>query len=222
MRLPRMILAAALLAGVGNIATVHTASATSLAPLTIDELTDASTYIVEGTVERVWVEEDDNGVVWTRAELRVDTVFKGPDAPETVVIDAMGGHSWTRSTMVEAQARFSEGERALVFLDTIKGGTRLTPAGMFHGKFTIRRAAGDTRRHAMRWVGRPNAPFDAQFLPYPERDERLYIDDLHSQIRDSLADGWTGNAIPGISADKLEHINLPEKRQVRIVREATP
>lgn len=218
MRLHRVLLAVALMAGTVGITPVQDAHATTIAPLTIEQLTVASTYVVEGVVTRVWVEEDEHGRIWTRAAIAVDTVFKGPDAPDELIVDSLGGHDWDRSTVVQAQARFSEHERTLVFLDTIKNGTRLTPSANFHGKFTIRRAPGDTEPHVLRWVGKPNQAFDAQFLPYPSPEKRVYLDELHDSIRGSLTTGWDGESIPGISDDRLKKINTPEMRQIRIVR----
>lgn len=218
MRIRRILLAALLGLGALSPTLTESAYATTIAPLTTEQMTDASTYIVEGTITRVWVEEDEDGRVWTRAALSVDTVLKGPDAPTELIIDTQGGHSWRSVTIVAGQARFSRGERTLVFLDTIRNGTRLTPVGQFYGKFTVRRAAGDSRAHAMRWHGAPNSAFDAQFLPYPAPEDRIYIDDLKGDIVNRLSTGWDGKPIPGIEAERLETINLPERR---IVREVT-
>ncbi|TNE84661.1 MAG: hypothetical protein EP330_28745 [Deltaproteobacteria bacterium] len=222
MRLSSTLLAMALAFGTATLAPIQTAEATTIAPLTIEQLTDASTLIVEGKVSRVWTEVDDHQKVWTRALVDVDTLHKGPaDTPEQIVIDTLGGHHWDRVTAVEGQARFSEGEQVLVFLDVVSHGTRLTPAAMFHGKFTIRRAAGDTDKHAMRWIDRPNAAFDAQFLPYPAPEDRIYVDDLRAQISARVTAGWDGEPIPGISEARLRQINEPQNRTTRVVREET-
>ena len=218
MRIQRILVAALLGFAAMSPTLSEPAQATTIAPLTTEQMTDASTYIVEGTITRVWVEEDEDGRVWTRAALAVETVFKGPDTPTELIIDSQGGHSWRSVTIVNGQARFSRGERTLVFLDTIRHGTRLTPVGQFYGKFTVRRAAGDTRSHAMRWHGTPNGPFDAQFLPYPAPEDRVYVDDLKDAIVNRLGTGWDGQPIPGIEAERLKTINLPERR---IVREVT-
>lgn len=217
MRIRRILLGAALLLATASVAPIDSAQATSIAPLTTEQLTDASTYIVEGTVERVWVEEDDNGDVWTRALLKVDTVFKGPDAPETLIIDAIGGHSWERVTRMQSQPRFSAQEKVLVFLDVIKFGTRLTPVGLVHGKYTIRRAPGETRHHVMRTPTLPNAAFDARFLAHPAIEDRVYLDDVQEAVRTRVDTGWDGSKIPGASQTLLERVNAPSHRVLREV-----
>ncbi len=199
----------------GSIATTvpDQAEATSLAELSIEQITDASTYIVTGTVTEVWTEVDDKDWVWTRARLAVDTVYKGPDAPQELIIDTIGGVTPDgRTTIVHGAARFSEGEELVAFLDTIKHGERLTPVGMFLGKYTVRRAAGEDRQHVMRWHGKALETFDARFLPTPAVESRVYLDDLLSQVESRLVVGWDGQPIAGISATKLETVNAPERR----------
>lgn len=215
MRFHRTLTAAALLLGIALATPVPQADAKTIAPLTIEQLTDASTYIVEGKVERVWVEVDAKEQVWTRALVRIDTLFKGPaDTGATIVIDALGGHAWNVSTYQELQPRFSVGEHVLVFLDVIRD-ERIVPAAAFHGKFTIRRAPEDTEKHAMRWISRPNAPYDAQFLPYPPAERRIYVDDLRGQIEARLEAGWDGESIPGISEERLREINGADRTTPR-------
>ena len=189
-----------------------TAQATSLAPLTTEQFTNASTYIVQGTVTDVWSEVDDSGHVWSRARVRVSHVFKGPDAPETMVIDVLGGELGQLRSEIPGRARFSSGEEMLVFLADVDFGRRLTPVGAFTGKHTIRRAPGERRQHVMRWHGDPDEAFDARFLPNPPADERVYLDDLVADIEARLDTGWDGQPIPGLAPEKLERLNTPARR----------
>lgn len=187
------------------------ARATSLAPLTEAQLTDAATYIVKGTVTSVWTEVDDRGYVWTRAGVEVDEVYKGPDDPDFLVVDAMGGEVGERRMVVPSSARFSVGEHTLMFLAEIDHGRKLTPVGMFLGKYTIRRAPGDVREHVIRY-NRTEEAFDHRFLPYAPPEQREYLDDLLQRVETHLDVGWDGRPIPGISAQKLEEINTPARR----------
>lgn len=207
------LLGLALAGGAAMLAAPDRADATSLAELSVEQMTDASTYIVHGTIESVWTEVDDNDRVWTRARLRVEDVYKGPDAPETLIIDSLGGVTPEgRTTVVHAAARFSEGEEVLAFLDEIQHGARLSPVGMFLGKYTIRRAPGDEREVVTRWHGKTLEVYDARFLPTPEPGERQYLDDLLSTVEARVATGWDGSPIPGISREDLEIVNAPERR----------
>lgn len=189
-----------------------TARATTLSPLTVEQLTDASTWIVEGTVLSVWAEVDENGQIWTRARVRVDTVHKGVRLPDTVVVDTLGGTLGQVHAPMEAAPRFSPDEPVLLFLSEIDHGRRLTTVDMMLGKYTIRRPAGERRLIAQQFDVPEELPYDHRFLPYPAPDRRIYLDDLLGRIEGRLDIGWQGEKIPGISAAQLTEINTPERR----------
>lgn len=207
--LPRMLLAAAL-----ALTAIPRAEATSIAPITQDQMTDASTYIVRGRVADVWTEVDERGYLWTRAGIEVSHTFKGPDTPDYLVVDSMGGTLGERRMVVPASARFSEGEDVVLFLTEIDFGRKLTPVGMFLGKFNVRRAPGETRSYVLQWTT-DDAKYDGQFLPHPIAEKRRYLDDLESQVEARLATGWDGAPIPGLTEDKLREINTPDRRSAR-------
>lgn len=196
----------------GLVAPIHEAHATTLADLSTDQLTDASTYIVRGTVKRVWTEVDDKQRVWTRAELDVTRVLKGPDRPTKLVIDSLGG--FHEGVLVDSglAARFSPDEEILVFLDSLMGGQRLVPVSEFLGKYTLRLDPDSSRQLAVRYTVPGRQRYDARFIPAPAPAERVYADDLVKSIESRLNVGWDGQPIPGISADKLRLINAPVRR----------
>ncbi len=167
------------------------ARATTIAPLSIEQLTDASDYVVRGDITEVWTEVDEDGRIWTRARMQVQHVYKGPDDP----------------------AVFSEYEEALVFLHQRPRDGRLVPVGKFVGKYTIRRAPGDTRQYARTWHPRAGIKYDARFLPHPAPENRLYLDDLEARIEARLDTGWDGKPIPGLSPERLEQINTRARRR---------
>ncbi len=187
------------------------AQATSLAPLTIEQITDASTYIVRGTVLDVWTDQDRQGNLWTHARISVAEVLKGPDTPSEVVVDTFGGVDGSEAAYVSGSARFSETEDVLVFLDQARNG-RLSPVGMNLGKFTIRRAPGETRKYAARVTLDPREHYDARFLPHPPADHRMYLDELLPTVEGRLEQGWDGKPIPGLAPEKLKEINVPARR----------
>ena len=57
MRIQRILVAALLGFAAMSPTLSEPAQATTIAPLTTEQMTDASTYIVEGTITRVWVED---------------------------------------------------------------------------------------------------------------------------------------------------------------------
>lgn len=182
------------------------ANATTLAPLTIEQVTDGSTYIVEGRVEEVWTEMDPvRDLVWTRARVAITVTHKGPDQPVSLIVDTPGGRYGDIDMYVPSSAVFSEGEDVFLFLN--KGADRLVPVGLVQGKYTIRRAPGETRQHAMTWAMSKSTPYDARFLPHPAPEDRVYLDDLREQVQHRLDLGWDGQPIPGITAERLQQIN---------------
>ena len=112
---------------------------------------------------------------------------------------------------VWGRTRFSTGEDAFFFNDRLTNG-RLSTVSMFHGKYTLRRAPGDSQLYARRWQGNPDATFDHRFLPHPKAEKRLYLDNLIELVQTRLNTGWDGKPIPGISASRLHEINTPAWR----------
>jgi len=191
-----------------------TANATTIAELSTEQMTDAAIYIVEGTVDSVWTEVDNRGLVWTRARVLVSATHKGVDAPTELVVDSMGGiHPDGRATNMPSSARFSEGEDVFLFLDSIKEGTRLVPIANFYGKYTVRRAPGTDAKIVQQWHSPNFTHYDGRFLPFPAAGERTYHSDLIADVNERLDTGWDGAAIPGISNAELLEINTLERRK---------
>lgn len=201
--LARLVIVAAL-----AVATMAPASATTVAPLTVDQMTDASDLVVRGTVESIWVDEDDVGILWTRALVHVDAPIKGRvDAGDYVTVEAAGGTLGSRSTLVSGSARYSVGEEAVLFLSSkpMKGvyGT----VGMSLGKFTVRPHPLDGTPLVVRFAPSQEKPYDARFIPVPSSAEQVTLSALESSIRTRAQLGWDGKPIPGISAERLGTIN---------------
>ena len=94
--------------------------ATSMVELTTQQLTDASNVIVIGKVTEVWTEPDGQRRVWTRAQVEVDQVLKGDTDIDAVVVDQVGGTFAGKLVSVHGAARFSRGERVLLFLEELE------------------------------------------------------------------------------------------------------
>jgi len=107
-------------------------------------------------------------------------------------------------------AVFSPDEDVFLFLSDQDG--RLSPVEWFLGKYTVRRAPGDTEPYVRTWQTSAGVPFDARFLPHPALENRVYLSQLRQQVQDHLVRSWDGQAIPGISLDHLRQINTVERR----------
>ena len=188
-----------------------TASATSVAPLTVEQVTDASTYIVRGTVGHVWTATDDHGMVWTYAKVAVSQVLKGPDSPSELVVRSPGGTQGDVTTVVSGVARYSETEDVLLFLDQNNSG-QLGTVGLGLGKYTVRRAPGETRKYVAQYRMATDVAYDSRFMPHPAPQYRQDLDTLLDRVESRVQAGWDGKPIPGMSLDALQRVNTLERR----------
>ena len=194
-------IAASLLCGAMGVA-----NATTMVHLSTDQLVDASDLVVRGTVTEVWTEPDAQGRIWTRAQVEVLDVLKGDADAEAVVVDQPGGDWGGMHTTVYSVARFSRGEDAVLFLEQSSDG-RITPVGMFQGKFTVQLDPYSQVEVARQVLMPPNQRYDHRFLPLAAAPDRVTVDSLEAQVRDRVAAGWDGQPIPGASPDRLRRIN---------------
>jgi hypothetical protein len=183
------------------------AEATTLAPLSVEQMTDASTYIVRGTVTQTWTDADSQGWVWSHARVAISDVLKGPDSPSEIVVSQPGGSYQDKFTEAEGAARFTDTEEVLLFLDTIHGGRDYAPVAMFLGKYTIKRVPHETRYAALRYTAPYTKTYDGRFLPVPAPEKREYVDDILTRVNARLDQGWDGKPIPGATAEHLQQIN---------------
>ncbi len=178
----------------------------AIVPLSLDQLTDASDYVVRGTVGQMWVDTDDRGYHWTRVELEVDAVIKGPADTDGLRLDVMGGFLGGEGTVFADAPRFDTGEEVLVFVEQLESGL-LVPTGMRQGKSTIRIDPDSGREMLVRFNPAPEKPYDHRFIPHPEPGERIYLSDIVEQVEARVIRGWDGAPIPGKSVERLREMH---------------
>jgi hypothetical protein len=183
------------------------AEATTMIPLSVEQMVDLSSTVVRGTVTNVWTEPDaTTHSVWTYAQVEVEKVFKGEITTDILVLEQPGGVWGTTETVVEGVARFSIGEEGYFFVESLDSGRSVT-AGMFQGKYNIVFDPYSRQELAVRFPVHPNRDFDHRFIPLPPEKQRLSVNVFEDQITGFVQDGWDGTAIPGVSLEKLERIN---------------
>lgn len=183
-------------------------SATSLAPLTQAQMTDASDSIVRGKVISVWTMTNPAGHIVTRALVQVTHSYKGSVAVGTVIpVDSPGGGYVGILSDVAAAARFSVDEDVFLFLATIYHGTAYTPVGMYLGKYTVRQNPVDGSEMPVRFTIPYTQDYDARFIPHPPAAERIRLEDMVKQVEDRVQAGWDGQPIPGVDPAHLREIN---------------
>jgi hypothetical protein len=195
------------LAVVAGLALSLPAAATTMATLSDDQLVDASSAIVRGTVVEQWTEQDALHQVWTRTQVQVDSVLKGHLPGDTIVVDQIGGSWGGRQTDVPGAVRYSVGEDVLLYLSATSTG-RLSTVGMTQGKLTVRLDPYSHREIAQRFSVPMDRPYDHRFLPLPDEADRVYLSDLESDIAARVAQGWDGQPIPGATMETLRAINV--------------
>ncbi|MBM4392587.1 MAG: hypothetical protein FJ090_15810 [Deltaproteobacteria bacterium] len=185
------------------------AGATSLAPLTVDQMVDASDLVVIGKVLSVEAEATPGGRVYTYVEIEIERGLKGlAEAGDYLRLEAPGGVTAAGEfTDVSLAPRFSEGERALLFLAEKRFGTLYGTVGMSLGKYTIKQDPATGHDMVVRFTVPYTQAFDARFVPNPPANDRVSLDAMLSAVEARVELGWDGAPIPGIAADKLRAIN---------------
>ncbi|MSQ00840.1 MAG: hypothetical protein EXR71_02980 [Myxococcales bacterium] len=204
--LVRIVAACALL---GLAAGPLSAGATSLAPLTPDQMVDAADDIVEGTVLAVAPWTDDTGRVWTRAQVRIDRALKGAVArAQVITVEAPGGVADDGTfTQVPLAPRYAVDERVFLYLSAKRGGTMYGTVGLVMGKFTIRQNPADGSDMIVRFTRPTHEDYDARFIPHPPVADRVSLATTEQAVAARVELGWDGRAIPGISSERLREIN---------------
>ena len=86
---------------------------------TVEEMAQASHVVVRGRVGQVQVAWDEGqNRIWTRAEIQVLESLKGNATP-IILVRQPGGEVGNIGQRVEGVARFTQGEEALFFLETV-------------------------------------------------------------------------------------------------------
>ena len=194
-------------------ALVSTTANASMVELSQDQLVDASNAIVRATVTEIWTEEDERGVVWTRAQLEVLETYKGNKLVKSYVIDQLGGRFGGNVTAMDAGARFSVGEEAIFFLETLGNG-RTSPVGPSQGKFTTRMDPYSQEKIVLRFAPLGKQKYDHRFIPLPNEDDKVFMSDFIDRIEARVEQGWDGKAIPGASLERLRKIDTERLRNI--------
>src|SRR6185312_12391703 len=93
--------------------TLSFASATTIAKLSFDQLTDHSDLVVSGTVTRSWTAWDtEHKYIWTHYEVSVLSQIKGR-AGRTVEIEELGGVVGDSGMTVPGAVVYQTGEKVL-------------------------------------------------------------------------------------------------------------
>ena len=159
---------------------VGTADASQFRKFGRDAQVQTSDLIVIGRVVSVSSDWDaQHSAIHTDAEIALDEVWKGNPASDRIVTRTLGGTVGDVALEVDGAAKFTAGERVLVFLRTGSDGAYV-PWGMRFGKYEVIEEGGSAFA-----VG-TMPPTVAGAQHYPQIS--LPLDDLRSEVM-SLAAG---------------------------------
>ena len=170
--------------------TIGSAEAATVRALSPGQLAERSTLIFIGTVERQASRfVSANNHVVTDTVFRVEQVVKGDKHQTTFSLTQLGGTvgegRHQRATHVPGYARFTAGERVVLFLEPTTTG-RLVPTGLSQGKYRLKtdRAGGETMAFrdldGLHVVGRGPV---MHLMGAPQNPNRLTLQQLLAIVR---------------------------------------
>lgn len=115
---------------------LSTASATTVAKLSFEELTDQADIVVSGSITRSWAAWDsEHKYIWTHYELSVLSTIKGAPG-QSVEFEELGGVVDGTGMNVAGTVTYQTGEKVLIFLTRQPNGY-LRTTGWGQGKYSI-------------------------------------------------------------------------------------
>jgi hypothetical protein len=138
MRMPRPVYALVL-----ALALPLAASATTLAPMSVETMTQSATMVVEARALQSWSQwEQREHLIYTYTRLQVTKTLKGT-APAYVIVRQMGGSADGYTQIVSGVRHFSAGEQSVLFLRPSVAGNGVNAiVGFVQGNFRVLEKAG--------------------------------------------------------------------------------
>jgi len=122
------------------------ARATTIVPMSVEELTRASSHVVEAHALRSWTSWNaQHTLIYTYTTLQVSRTLKGNAAAE-ITVKQVGGSADGYTQKVSGVRQFQEGEDTLLFLrPSVAADGTLVVVGLMQGNFRMARSAtGET------------------------------------------------------------------------------
>ena len=157
--------------------------ATRFVRLTIEELARDANAVVHGRVVALECLRDGQGRIYTRVEMAVQDVWKGPITGGTCTVVCGGGALGETVVRAVGQPEYSVGDEVVAYLVRGDGGDWVT-LGMAQGRFRVTRDDRSGRRwvHNLFW-GAASEARQARMAAWPPT-QPLSLDDLKRRTRE--------------------------------------
>ena len=118
-------------------------SATTVIPMSVEELTRAASHVVEGRALNSWSAwNPQHTLIYTYTSFQVSRSLKG-GAVQTITVKQLGGSAGGYTQKVSGVRRFQAGEDALLFLrPSVAADGTLVVVGLMQGHFRMARGPG--------------------------------------------------------------------------------
>jgi hypothetical protein len=119
------------------------AAATTIVPMSVEQLTQAASHIVEGQALRSWSAWNaQHTLIYTYTSFAVSRSLKG-NAPAVVTVKQLGGSAGGYTQHVSGVRHFQSGEQALLFLrPSVAADGTLVVVGLMQGNYRIYENSG--------------------------------------------------------------------------------
>ena len=158
--------------------------ATTVIPLSVEQLTASADEIVEARAVRSWSNwNPQRTIIYTFTEFNVTSRLKGA-APDVIIVKQMGGHADGLIQSIAGLRYFQDGEDALLFLrrSAMNDGTRVI-VGLMQGNFRVWTASAG-RRMASNGVPHVNAVEGGEMRTFGGAS--LELDALEARVRKAV------------------------------------
>jgi hypothetical protein len=154
--------------------------ATSIVPMSVEELTARAQFVVEGRALEQWSQWDNNEhLIYTYTRFAVMQKLKGA-AADSIVVRQMGGSAGGYTQIVSGVRHFQTGDEAVLFLrPSVAADGSLAVVGLMQGNFRIlhERGGAVSVSNGVPAVSMPStkgmAVFTGAHMPLAELEQRV-------------------------------------------------
>ncbi|MEN3331351.1 MAG: hypothetical protein V7641_716 [Blastocatellia bacterium] len=175
----------------GLLTAAQIASATTIVPMSDDEIGIGARAIVVGKVLAIESSFDDQqDRIYTYITVKVQQVLKGEITTRRIVLKELGGQVGNRGLTIWGNPQFKRDERVLLYLDTWKDGS-LRTYQMVLGKFTIVTDDASGHEYVQRGESDENTsllrPLSLNHEPARTITDRMELNSYLAMVRERLA-----------------------------------